>query len=160
MQAQSWFEPLRVKAHCPKPISLWRSGKEGVADRKLGWRQWRQNQEFIQGPRFLQPSSYSTHQKHRCLAESTRYYGNRYSFSVCIILWIFCAHYDVTPLPTFRAKTTALEHPLMYVTNLALENYALSCHVKTKCVTNSYTLIYEPSLLQLYMENPSFNRAA
>ena len=53
-------------------------GRKKWQTEKLRWHQLLQNQGFSQGPWYHQTSSYPTLQKHRCLAECTRYYGNGY----------------------------------------------------------------------------------
>ena len=54
---------------------------------KPGYYQWWHTQGFSQGPWYNFPSPYPTRQKHMCLYERTRYYGNRYSICGYIILW-------------------------------------------------------------------------
>ena len=64
------------------------------------------------------------------------------------------------PPPTFRSNVVAVAHPSMYATHLEAVNYALSSHVTTKYVTNSYTYLGIPSPQHLYAEKSSSTRAA
>ena len=59
------------------------------------------------------------------------------------------------PPLTFIENATTVPYLYMYVTVLAAAKEASSLHVTTKCVTNSYTLLYYPSLITIYVENPS-----
>ena len=63
----------------------------------------------------------------------------------------------LTP-PTFIVNMMAVAHPYMYATNLAAAKESWSLYVTTKCVTNSYNLLNDPSPQKMYAPNPSSTR--
>ena len=68
-----------------------------------------------------------------------------------------CARYDSPPPQPLNNKTANIS-PYLYVLVLAAVKEVLSLHVKMKCVTNSSTLIEEPSSINMYAENSSSAR--
>ena len=59
---------------------------------------------------------------------------------------------NVMMLPPLASKenATAVAHPLMYATDLAVAKEALSSHITIKCMINSYTLTKKPYLQPMY----------
>ena len=71
----------------------------------------------------------------------------------------FYAQVMMSPPLNFIENTTAAPKYLMYVTDLSSENKALSSHTTTNCMTKSYTLIENSSLLSTYVAIPSYTRS-
>ena len=65
---------------------------------RLGRCVWIQTEGFSKRPQMYWQAPTQTRQKHRCLAERTRYYSFRYSTKCYGISGFLCARYNVSPL--------------------------------------------------------------
>ena len=75
--------------------------------------------------------------------------------------WHFlCVFYNVTSPPqNSRSTLTAVAHPSIYLTHLGDLKEALSWHITTNYMTNSFTSLEKPSPQHMYVPNPQYSKA-